>query len=400
MCPRSDEVNDSDIDLQQVGRPLISVDLYEVEYLRSLRFSWTDIAALLGISRSTLYRRIESFGLLNLRYTAVTDSELDLMVCQIKSQSPCAGEVMVAAHLNSRNVHVPRSRLRAAIHRLDPDVHTNMRSAIRRRVYYVEAPNSCWHLDGCHKLVRWRLVIHGGIDGFSRVVVFLKCSPNNEAITMFQSFRRGVEEYGLPYKVRTDLGGENVDVWRYMIEQHGSNTRHVIVGSSTHNERIERLWRDVHRCVLKPFADKFRDLEENELLDPLNETDLYCLHYIFLPRIEKCVHLFQEAWNNHQLSTEANATPLQLFTAGLIAAERAPDAPQLVGLHNVVLPSSTGHVQVPRSKFTPCVTLSHQINSQYVPLSCDNYFDEGMFIALLSFVGQHLVNNCQLCLFS
>ena len=27
------------------------------------------------------------------------------------------------------------------------------------------------HLDGNHKLISWRIVIHGGIDGFSRAVV-------------------------------------------------------------------------------------------------------------------------------------------------------------------------------------------------------------------------------------
>ena len=158
-----------------------------------------------------------------------------------------------------------------------------------------------------------------------------------------------------------------------MIEQNGNNPSHVIVGSSTHNERMERLWRDVYRCVLKPFVDKFHDLERSGLLDPLNEVDMYCLHFIFLPRIEQCIHLFQEAWNNHQLSTEANATPLQLFTAGLIAAERAPDAPQQIGLQNVIIPSSNEHVQVPRSRFSPCVTLSCQINSQYDPCS-DDFF--------------------------
>ena len=78
---------------------------------------------------------------------------------------------------------------------------------------------------------------------------------------MLSSFEKGVEDYGLPARVRTDRGGENVDVWRYMMEQHNGESLCVIVGSSTHNERIERLWRDVHRCVLKPFAELFRRLE-------------------------------------------------------------------------------------------------------------------------------------------
>ena len=50
-------------------------------------------------------------------------------------------------------------------------------------------------------------------------------------------------------KVRSDHGGENVDVWRYMIANHENDYSCVITGSSVHNERIERLWRDVHRCV-------------------------------------------------------------------------------------------------------------------------------------------------------
>ena len=57
-----------------------------------------------------------------------------------------------------------------------------------------------------------------------------------------------ITNHGIPVKVRSDLGGENIEVWRYMIDQHRSD-RAVVVGSSTHNEQIEHLWRDVQRCV-------------------------------------------------------------------------------------------------------------------------------------------------------
>lgn len=63
------------------------------------------------------------------------------------------------------------------------------------------------------------------------------------------------------------------DVWRCMMEQH-SNTSCVITGSSTHNERVERLWRDVYRCVVVLF----HDIEADGKLDPLNEVDVYCLY--------------------------------------------------------------------------------------------------------------------------
>ena len=41
------------------------------------------------------------------------------------------------------------------------------------------SPNSLWHIDGHHSLIRWRIVIHGGIDGYSRLIVFLHASTNN-----------------------------------------------------------------------------------------------------------------------------------------------------------------------------------------------------------------------------
>lgn len=33
-------------------------------------------------------------------------------------------------------------------------------------------------------LVRWKLVTHAGIDGFSRMIVFMRCSANNASRTV------------------------------------------------------------------------------------------------------------------------------------------------------------------------------------------------------------------------
>jgi len=63
-------------------------------------------------------------------------------------------------------------------------------------------------LDSNHKLIRWRFVIHGTIDGFSRLVVFLKCSNNNRVTIMFNHFTSAIDIHGLPTRIRTDLGGE------------------------------------------------------------------------------------------------------------------------------------------------------------------------------------------------
>ena len=47
-------------------------------------------------------------------------------------------------------------------------------------------------------------------DGFSWMLVFIQCSTNNRAETVFSTFHNGVSSYGLPSRVRTDKGGEYV----------------------------------------------------------------------------------------------------------------------------------------------------------------------------------------------
>ena len=71
--------------------------------------------------------------------------------------------------------------------------------------------------DGHHKLIRWHFVTHCGIDGYSRLVVFIKCSSNNKASTVYDKFLDAVKRYGLPSRVRCDQGGENIHVAQHMI---------------------------------------------------------------------------------------------------------------------------------------------------------------------------------------
>ena len=51
-------------------------------------------------------------------------------------------------------------------------------------------------------------MVHGAIDGYSRLITCLQCSNNNKSSTVLALFQSGVEVY----RVRIDGGGENVQV--------------------------------------------------------------------------------------------------------------------------------------------------------------------------------------------
>ena len=53
------------------------------------------------------------------------------------------------------------------------------------------------------------------------------------------------------------------------------------------------------------------------ILDTDNSVHLFTLHIIFIPRINKALDEFREAFNHHKVRTERNCSPNQLWINGM-----------------------------------------------------------------------------------
>ena len=132
------------------------------------------------------------------KYSEIPDSALDFLVRRYQGRNPHCGQVMLQGYLRSINVNVQRKRIRDA---------TNNISATVRHFY------------------------------------------------------EAIEKYGIPSRVRSDKGGENILVCYYMVITRGVGRASFLAGSSTRNQRIERLWRVVYRCVASTYHSLFHSME-------------------------------------------------------------------------------------------------------------------------------------------
>ena len=89
----------------------------------------------------------------------------------------------------------------------------------------------------------------------------------------------------------------------------------MLYGRSVHNQRIERLWRDVFDGCISFFYHLFYTMEDSNVLCILDPVHLFCLQFVFKPRIQHALDDWRESWINHRLRTTGRS-PIQMWTIG------------------------------------------------------------------------------------
>lgn len=231
------------------------------------------------------------------------------------------------------------------------------------------------------------------------MIVYLKCSTNNYASTVLEEFMKATEKFNLPSRVRSDQGTENVLVAQYMLENRGVDRGSIITGPSVHNQRIERLWRDVFSGVIQTFYRLFYYLEEQHMLDPMNEHHLFSLHYVYSPRINRALSEFRESWNHHEIRTANHKSPHQLFVSGMILLRHTRKV--AIDFFNNVNdsygidedepePIQDGNIIVPRVNFTLSPHTMQHLQTLVDPLQASESYGIDLYEQTLAFIEQNV----------
>ena len=146
------------------GAPVFEIPRSVLECYLEQNLKIEEICKILSVSESTIYRRMRQYGLSKMEFSDGAEGDLDRVVSEITKEFPHSGEGLIKQMLLTKNIKVQRWRLRESLHRVDSEgIAKRKRGRLQRRVYHVQGPNHLWHIDTNHKLIRWNLVIVGGL---------------------------------------------------------------------------------------------------------------------------------------------------------------------------------------------------------------------------------------------
>ena len=144
------------------------------------------------------------------------------------------------------------------------------------------------------------------------------------------------------------------------------------------------------------FYRLFYNLEECGLLDQLDERHLFALHYVYVPRINKALDEFRNAWNHHSIRTANNKSPYQLFAAGMLFLQNS----QLTAMdyfepveesygrdeEGPEPADSEGSVSIPQLSFQLDPAALQQLHENIDPVGLSDNYAIGLYEDVLHFI--------------
>lgn len=198
---------------------------------------------------------------------------------------------------------------------IDPQgVKMRSRRRLRRRAYSVPGPNHIWHADGYDKLKPYGFAIHSCVDGFSRKILWLRVgTTNNKPEIIAHHYLKLIAETGfVPAVLRVDAGTENTvtgliqQALRHKHEDRYAGKESFVVGPSTANQRVEKLWGEARNNTIGFYIDFFKTMIGFNVLNNKDVLDRELLRFCFAHLIDEELTRAQHEWNSHRLRAQTS----------------------------------------------------------------------------------------------
>jgi hypothetical protein len=210
-------------------------------------------------------------------------------------------------------IFVSRMSIWTTLKAVDPvGLEWRRRRRLTRRVFHCKGPNAVWSCDGYDKLSRWGFAIHGGIDVYSRNLVWLRLAHSNRDPRVILAYyldaidentsNFGGQGFAAPYvanseaivpaKVQTDYGTETTELYAAQYTFHelgvnGDTGKCYRYSRSVQNQKIECYWSQLVTHWTGRWQNIFGALEFSELWNYDDKFDKLALVYIFMPILRR-----------------------------------------------------------------------------------------------------------------
>lgn len=133
---------------------------------------------------------------------------------------------------------------------------------------------------------RYGIVLSGGVDGYSRLIAWMRVHNHRCMYTWASDYIKGVLECGGWQLVAVDGGTENGVLRDIQCELFGEDA--VKVCMSRRNVGIERIWKEVNEHPTHAALDDLYELEQECGYDPSNPVHQTSMWLVYGPIFQVC----------------------------------------------------------------------------------------------------------------